>query len=352
MSIEATDRLIADAKGGGDGWRDGWIESPAFDLAFLILSPLAGLAVLLLSLGHTNTLPALIAATMIGGPHYLATYSFYFWDDTAAYQRRRWIAYFVIPLLIVLAVGVIAWLHIPVVLIVVIFFWNAYHVARQSCGIQSIYRHKAGAFDPRLKAITNAAIISTSLAMAVANLHWYPALYTVLSEASPSLPAVLSRGTLLVAVVSLARLGIAMHRRHWQGPAFSKAELAFLATSLTLFHPYLWVRDINLATLGMLVGHFLQYLGIVWLVHARKLADGDGSFSQRVLSRLWRDPWALLGAFLAAGMLFLVLQINVMAVTIALALLHFYLDGLFWSFKQPEVRRAMAPYLAAHSPHQ
>ena len=348
MSIEATDRLIADAK----GMRDGWIESPRFDLAFLILSPLAGLAVLLASLAHSNALLGLVAATMIGGPHYLATYSFYFWDDTAAYHRRRWIAYFVVPFLIVLAVGVIAWFHVPVVLIVVIYFWNAYHVARQSCGIQSIYRHKAGAFDPRLKTITNAAIISTSLAMAVANLDWYPALHTVLSRVSPALPGAISRGTLLVAVVSLARLAIAMRQRHRQGPAFSKAELAFLATSLALFHPYLWVRDVNLATLGMLLGHFLQYLGIVWLVHARKLADGGGSFSQRVLSRLSRDPWALLGAFLAAGALFLVLQVNVMAVTIALSLVHFYLDGLFFSFKQPEVRRAMAPYLAARSPHQ
>jgi hypothetical protein len=348
MSIEATDRWIADARGMGDGW----IQSPAFDLAFLILSPLAGLALLLVSLGHANTLPALVAATMIGGPHYLATYSFYFWDDTSAYHRRRWIAHFVVPVLIVLGVGVIAWFHIPVVLFVVIFFWNAYHVARQSCGIQSIYRHKAGAFDPRLKTITNAAIISTSLAMAVANLDWYPALHAVLSRVSPSLPNAISRGTLLVAVISLARLGIAMHRRHRQGPTCSKAELAFLATSLSLFHPYLWVRDVNLATLGMLVGHFLQYLGIVWLVHARKLAAGDGSFGQRVLARLWRDPWALLAAFIAAGALFMVLQINLMAATIALALLHFYLDGLFWSFKQPEVRRAMAPYLAARSPHQ
>ena len=104
MSIEATDRLIADAK----SMRGGWIESPAFDLAFLILSPLAGLAVLLASLVHSNALLGLVAATMIGGPHYLATYSFYFWDDTAAYHRRRWIAYFVVPVLIVLAVGAIA----------------------------------------------------------------------------------------------------------------------------------------------------------------------------------------------------------------------------------------------------
>jgi hypothetical protein len=341
MSVDTTDALLSQRP----SMPGGWIESSAFDLTFFILSPLAGLALLLASPEDGNTLLALAAATLIGGPHYLATYSFYFWDDTAAYHRRRWVAYFVVPILIVFAVGVVAWFQIPVVIIVVIYFWNAYHVARQSCGIQSIYRHRAGAFDPRLKSITNAAIISTNLAMAVAHLDWYPALHAFLSKPSPYLPDFVSYGALAVAIVALTRLAMSMVQRHHKGPAFSAAELAFLATSLLLFHPYLWVHDANLATLGMLLGHFIQYLGIVWLLNVRKLAGGTGSLGQRALSRLWRDPWVLIPALIAGGALFMVLQINLMAVTIALVLLHFYLDGLFWAFKQPEVRRAIAPYL-------
>jgi hypothetical protein len=227
----------------------------------------------------------------------------------------------------------------------VIYFWNAYHVARQSCGIQSIYRHRAGAYDPRLKTVTNAAIISTNLAMAVAHLDWYPAVYAFLSKPSPYLPDLLSNGAVLVAVLSVGRLTITMLQRYRRGPSFRVGELAFLATSLLLFHPYLWVRDSNLATLGMLMGHFIQYLGIVWLLNGRKLADGAGSLGQRALSRLWRDPWVLAPALVATGALFMLLQIKLMAATIALVLLHFYLDSLFWAFKQPEVRRAMAPYL-------
>ena len=102
MSSETTADLVGRPRSGG------WIESPAFDLAFFTLSPLAGLALVLVSLDHSNTLLTLAAATLIGGPHYLATYSFYFFDDTAEYHRRRWIAYFVVPILIVLAVGAIA----------------------------------------------------------------------------------------------------------------------------------------------------------------------------------------------------------------------------------------------------
>jgi hypothetical protein len=250
-----------------------------------------------------------------------------------------------VPILIIVAVGIIALYQIPFVIIFVIYFWNAYHVARQSCGIQSIYRHRAGVFDPRQKTITNTAIISVSMAMAVSHLEWYPPLYTVLSWPSPLLPQIISKGFLIAAVLSLAWLAYAMMQRYRQGKKPTTPELAFLATSLLLFHPYLWVEDSNLATLGMLTGHFIQYLGIVWLLNKRKLAEGTGSLGQRCISRLFRDPWVLIPALLAAGALFLVLQINLMAATIALVLLHFYLDGLFWALKRPEVRRAITPHL-------
>jgi len=332
----------------------GWIESPAFDLAFFILSPLAGLMLLLATTSGGNALLALAAATLIGGPHYLATYSFYFWDDTAAYQRQRWVAYFVVPLLIVAAVGVIAWLRLPAIIALVIYFWNAYHVSRQSCGILSIYRHRAGVFDPRQKTIANTAIIWTNLAMAMfafdwyqpllSRIQWFPALHDLLAT-NANLSHLLWLGVASAAIVALTRLGIALVQRYRHGPALGAVELAFLATSLLLFHPYLWVSDANLATLGMLLGHFIQYLGIVWILHRRKFADGTGSQAQRWLSRLWRDPWVLVPALLLAGSLFMVLQINLMAVTIALVLLHFYLDALFWAFKRPEVRKAITPHL-------
>ena len=53
----------------------------------------------------------------------------------------------------------------------------------------------------------------------------------------------------------------------------------------------------------------------------------------------------MLGLFVLTGSLFLLLQINLMAVTVALVLLHFYLDGIFWAFRRPEVRKVLGPYL-------
>jgi membrane protein required for beta-lactamase induction len=64
-----------------------------------------------------------------------------------------------------------------------------------------------------------------------------------------------------------------------------------------------------------------------------------------LLSRLWRDPRILLLAFLSAGGLFMLLQLHVATVAITLVLLHFYLDGVFWAFRKPEVRKSLGPYL-------
>jgi hypothetical protein len=345
MSVGTADDLGARTTGS-----DGWIQSQGFDLLFFILSPIAGLAVIFAAPTSIGPVLALAAATLIGGPHYMATYSFYFFDDTAAYQKQRWVAYFLVPILIVFGVGVVALFEIPAIIIVVVFFWNAFHVARQSCGILSIYRRRAGYGDQRHRSITNFAILSTSFAMALAHIDWYPALNNTLLKISPYLPLLLSRVTLAAAVVSLAALGVSIVQRFQSGSRYTVAEFGFLVTSLLLFHPYLWVEDSNLATLGMLLGHFIQYLGIVWLLTSRKLADGSGSRGQRWLSRIWLDPWILLPSALLIGGLFMVLQINFMALTMALVLLHFYLDGLFWAFSRPVIRNAITPYLTGGPP--
>ena len=327
-----------------------WIESPGFDLSFFVLSPLVGLAFLLAY--PTGGVPlAIAAATLIGGPHYLASFSFFFWDDTTAYHRHQWVVHYLIPVMIVLFVALVSIFQIPAVIVVVIYFWNAYHVSKQSCGILSIYRHRAGKVDPRHRNVANAAIIFTNLCMALWHTEWYPALHHILSIPSPSAPNLLWQASALAAGASLVALLLSLYRRYRNGTGPGAIELAFLLTSLTLFHPYLWVRDNNIATLGMLLGHFIQYLAIVWLVNNRKFAKGTGPATQQYMSRLWRDPRVLIPGFLAVGGIFMLLQLNAMAITISLVLLHFYLDGVFWAFRRPEVRKALGPYLMGwHSP--
>ena len=332
-----------------------WIESPGYDLAFFTLSPLLGLAWLLTA---PSELSILIVLAILGIPHYLSTFMFYFWEDNHLYHRSRWIAFFAGPVGIVLLVVALVSGRVPYILQLAVYFWNAYHVARQSCGILSIYRHRAGVFDLRQKALANTAIIASNGCLATWNLTWHPILYHPLSLLTPALPRVIQLSLAGVSVVALLRLGLALWQRRNNGQAPGLSEMSFLCTSLLLFHPYLWVRDGSQATTGMLIGHFLQYLGIVWLLHRRKFTRRTRSGTPAWLVYLSSHTGMLLLVFLVSAGVYLALKrlFTLFSLTIAfdsalfmLVIIHFYLDRFFWAFKEPHIRKSMGPYLMAHA---
>ena len=331
-----------------------WIQSPAFDLTFFILSPLISLPVLIIA-PEGYSLLALTFGALLGAPHYLSTFVFFFWEENRSQHRAQWAVFFGGPLLIVSTLVLAAVFRVPYIIQVTIYLWNTFHVARQSCGILSIYRHHAGVTDPGVKSVINGAVMSTSVAMAFWNIAWYPTLHRFLSIAWGRLPQAVAVLTAAAAVLALARLGVSLASRCRGDNPPRIPELAFLATSLLLFHPYLWIPDANRATLGMLLGHFVQYLGIVWLVHRRKFGSVARSSSRTWLARLSTSVPLLLLAILTAGGLFLagqlisdrtrLLQAMFEGGYLSLALVHFYLDGLFWAFRRPEVRQRLGPYL-------
>ncbi len=155
------------------------------------------------------------------------------------------------------------------------------------------------------------------------------------------------------AIYLLARLALSLGRR---AGALSLPEGSFLVTSLLLFHPFLWVNDLELATLAMLTGHFFQYVALVWLLHRRKYGRASGSAAQRILGYLGSRPAVLVATLLSAGLgvyaftrvsAWLGMDTARMVIFNALVLNHFYLDGLFWAFRDPHVRQSLGPYLQA-----
>lgn len=328
-----------------------WLQSPGYDLACFVLSPLLGVLWLLTA---PSELSNLLMLALLGIPHYLSTFTLYAWEDTRAYYRAHWVAVALGPLGIVLGVALLTVYRIPSILQLTVYFWNVFHVARQSCGILSIYRHRAGMTDPRQKVLANIAIISSNSCMAVWNLAWYPALHTPLTALTPALPQLLWLGSGVIAVLALLWLGGSWCWRCYTGQAPHMPEILFLLTSLTLFHPYLWVSHPGLATTGMLVGHFVQYLGLVWLVHRRKFAHVEPRHTPYWLVYLSAHTAVLLLVFMIIGALYLGLKKLCMIFACALAFdtmlfmlvfTHFYLDRLFWAFKVPQIRQALGPYL-------
>lgn len=332
---------------------DPWIESRRFDVSVFMLSPLLGLLVLFASGGSSRSLAPLLAVTLIGFPHYFSTFAFYFWDENKKHHAAHWLSFFGMPLAIVAATVVM--FKIPFAIAVVTYFWNAFHVSRQSCGILSMYRHRAGRSTPADKTVANAAIIFTNLWFALWQTETYPTLHRFLNLPGPNGARILWTGVGVLALVSCARLVWNLIRRTREGFAPTSAELLFLATSIALFHPYLWVKDSALATIGMLVGHFIQYLGIVWLLHRRKYAPQAAT---GLLERLSVSTPLLLASIGATGLLTLgtfaaihtfgresIFEVMYMS----LAFVHFYLDSLFWAFRDPHVRATVGPYFAARA---
>lgn len=332
----------------------GWIQSPAYDVSLLLLAPIVGLP-FLLAPAESGSRLALVLCGLLGFPHYLSTFTFYFWDESRAYHRERWGAYFVGPTLIFVAFVILLLADQPPLLLpTILLLWNAVHVARQSCGVLSIYRHRAGIADPEAKAAANAAIVLASLWMCFANIESHAQAFPLLAAVHPRFLAWVRLALGGAALAALLRLGADSWRRTAEGRSMAAPEALALVSGLALFHPYLWIEDSARATLGMLLGHFLQYLGLVWLLHRRRFREDTGSIGQRVLFRLSSDLRMLVAAGLCAagaviGGYLLCLRLgfgNLFQVAFqVLVFNHFYLDALFWAFREPPVRARLAPYL-------
>ncbi len=332
----------------------GWIESPLFDLGLFTLSPLAGLLVILPVLASPKGLRVFIAATyLIAIPHYVSSFSFYLGDENLAYYRTRRLAFFVGPVLIFIGVMALRLTTMDAIVQSALYVWNVFHVSMQSAGILALYRrlHGGSLSEGRFARL---ALLGVNGTLAFLHIDRFPPIYRNLLRIHFPVWAI-GAAFLSVAVVGLVFYGKSLRRR---AKPMRAPELTFLVSSLLLFHPYLWVRDLDLATFGMLMGHFLQYLGIVWLLNRRKYAASQGSEHQRLLSSISTRTPLLLLALVSVGLVFYVAQkssawlgvpISYVILWNSLALVHFYLDGLIWAFKNPFVRKSIGPYLTPES---
>jgi hypothetical protein len=336
----------------------GWIESRAYDLTLFTLSPLAGLLIVALTrLTRLGTAAGVLAVYFVGIPHYLSTFTFYLGDQNRDHYRLRWAAFFLGPLIIFALVLTLRVLDVTGAVQSVIFTWNIYHVSLQSAGFLSLYRRLNGG-NVNEKRWAQITILSVNATMAFWFLKYFPPLYDLLVRVHAWAPALLRYGCLAAAVI--AGSGYAFHMLRRPQPV-SVPERAFLISSLLLFHPYLWLQDYVLATIAMLMGHFIQYLGIVWLLNRRKYSEATaGSRAQRWLVQLSSRPRLLLTILVLVGATFLFVDrgsrhvgmyMSYIIVWNSLVLIHFYVDGLVWAFKDRFVRDTVGSYLVLKS-HQ
>lgn len=327
----------------------GWIHSPLFDVFLLICAPLATLPIFI---GIYLRIPILAIGGALGLAflHYASTISFFFWNENKAYYRSRWLAFFGGPALLGLVYFILIGFHVPYIVQVVVFVWNTWHVSRQNCGILSLYRSRAGATDQAQKNAANNAIIAVSFFMAFWNINTHQEMMGFFGWFSKDLFWVVKILLGVIAAFYMGRLGVALYRRD---TAMGLPEGLFLTASLGFFYPYLFIKDSGYATLAMLLPHYVQYLTLVWLLHRRKFG-GANEGAPLLLRKMSSNIRLLIPVFLAfAAFVYLLRDFTVSTgheplfevMYLFVALEHFYLDGLIWSFRRPHVRQTMLPFL-------
>jgi len=333
---------------------DTWIESPLYDSLFFIAAPVLGALYLLalLRAPHLKIIPGVFFT--VGMAHYLSTFSFYFGDDNRANYKSNALAFFVGPAALIVAAGLMRLGPLLPLLLTIIYLWNAWHISLQSCGILSVYRHLAGGPGDE-KRYANGLILSVTAALIAANIRGFAPLRQLLVRISPQLPGLIFYASLVAVIIAGGTYIYRIFYRSRIGMPLRGAEAMFLGSSVVLFHPFAWTSDTLAATNGVLFGHFVQYLALVWLLHRRKYAPGTGSRLQNGLAVLSRN-FILLGALMfttavAFYMLGRIAQMGGMFAVWAwlfnaLVLIHFYLDGWIWAFKRPFVRQSLGPYLS------
>ncbi len=327
----------------------GWLNSPLFDVFLLIAAPLATLPIFV---GIYLRIPILAIGGALGLAfiHYASTISFFFWNENKAYYRSRWLAFFGGPALIAVVYFIVIGFQVPYIVQVIVFVWNTWHVSRQNCGILSLYRSRAGVSDQTQKNAANNAIIAVSFFLAFWNINTHEEMMGFFGWFSKDLFWIVKIPLGVIAAFYLGRLGVALYRRN---TTMGLPEGLFLAASLGFFYPYLFIKDSGYATLAMLLPHYVQYLALVWMLHRRKFGSASEG-APLVLRKMSGNLHILIPAFLAfAAFMYLLRDVTVSAghepyfeiMYLFVALEHFYLDGLIWSFRQPHVRRTMLPYL-------
>jgi len=326
-----------------------WIHSPVFDFLLLICAPLVTIPIFA---GIYLRIPflAIGCAFALAFSHYMSTMAFYFWKENQEYHRTRWVAFFAGPFILAVIYSLLVGFDVPYVVQVVLLAWNTWHVARQNCGILSIYRSRSGVSSVEQKQAANHAILAVSCFLAVWNIESHREVMGFFAWVTADLSWIIKIVLGAIAAFYLTKLLVALARRK---EPLGLTEGMFLIAGLGFFYPYLFIRDSNIATLAMLLPHYVQYLALVWLLHRRKFgnaSDGAPLVLRQISSRLiilipvlmavgFPIYW-IWGYMTAAGQ-----QWWFGAVYVLIAFEHYYLDGLIWSFRRPHVRRTILPFL-------
>lgn len=340
----------------------GWLFGPRWDLAFFFLPiPLACVLFFLMEKAQLLNLAVLVLILQQGiflGPFHQGATWFHFFDkrNRAQYfglpENRRHFIYYPLALFLFTVAGQFI---APAVVALFYILWSLNHAVQQNIGILLLYHNpKAGEavvdrstelFSQRSAALFFSLVFFDRVFFhhAFKEPFWYLAI-TLFG---------------LVALFSACHYCLILLRLIREGKSFNVPSFCFWLVSIFYLAPFAWLgKDYFEALFIPLILHWLQYIGLNYFLVDEKYKEEQKGFLPvnkpillfTLISLVFvgmLTALALVGNAFADDSFWRKLLVGV---TLGMGMVHYYLDGRIWRFRESYARENILPFLLAKRP--
>ena len=312
------------------------IYSKYIDLIF-IKFPILFLLVylfILFSFPKFENLLSLLVILLFAEPHFGATWTLFSDKKMIDHAKKNKFDFFYNTILLIIFSIVLFFIN-KNIFYILFFIYNAWHVTKQSYGICKLYANNK--FE--IKFQRNIIFIFNSLIILFGSIS-YLMIGIISKESAKNLGFIFLLFTFIFVF--------------FQKIKYKNFENALLSlTSILVFMPSFFVTKPIHAILAGVTMHYSQYIGITLKIYASKnklqiisLKDLLKNISKMNRYFVWiflYGSTATLLTFIGRGNDNLLS--NLIIIPILGQILHFYLDGLIWKFKDPRIRAITLKYL-------
>jgi len=321
--------------------------NPGLDTLLIIATPLLILPMFALAKASLATAMLTSAATILALGHHLPG-MMRAYGDRALFRRFKW--RFIFAPIFLVGVSLLFAVNGLNTVVMLAFFWGAYHWMMQSYGFMRIYDGKAGIPHDRRTAQLDKAmcIVWFGVAFFLAPRPLYRIVMEFYKSGAPVVPGGLLFGFRvfwlgLTAVVTIAFFANMVAKAR-SGIRPNLIKLVLMAITFLYYGYALAAVDNPLVAYALFeMYHDVQYLTIVWLFNRRRAGQEDaGGFTKFLFRQRGLFVLLYVGLCLAYGSMDFVarglenpeIHRLALALVVASSMLHFYYDGFIWKLRE------------------